>query len=163
MFPRIHVLFCKMCGCCTCSQDTAVTCAQYSITVPLNYFLQAHLQVALQMLKANKPVNIGDHIPYVICTQVRLARTCCPNSTSQSTYHQFKTVQCVWCLHAHAHAHAQYHTRTIYFIINQFLTILQLSLRAPRAAMQRSELTTPTTSRAPSLVSDCVYSVINYI
>jgi hypothetical protein len=25
--------------------------------------------VALQMLKANKPVNIGDHIPYVICTQ----------------------------------------------------------------------------------------------
>ena len=29
---------------------------------------QAHLQVALQMLKANKPVNIGDHIPYVICT-----------------------------------------------------------------------------------------------
>jgi len=30
---------------------------------------QAHLQVALQMLKANKPVNIGDHIPYVICTQ----------------------------------------------------------------------------------------------
>ena len=31
---------------------------------------QAHLQVALQMLKANKPVNIGDHIPYVICTQV---------------------------------------------------------------------------------------------
>lgn len=31
---------------------------------------QPHLQVALQMLKANKPVNIGDHIPYVICTQV---------------------------------------------------------------------------------------------
>jgi DNA polymerase alpha subunit A len=30
---------------------------------------QAHLQVALQMLKANKPVNIGDHIPYVICMQ----------------------------------------------------------------------------------------------
>ena len=30
---------------------------------------QAHLQVALQMLKNNKPVNIGDHIPYVICTQ----------------------------------------------------------------------------------------------
>lgn len=30
---------------------------------------QAHLQVALQMLKANKPVNIGDHIPYVICNQ----------------------------------------------------------------------------------------------
>ena len=30
---------------------------------------QAHLQVALQMLKANKPVNIGDHIPYVICIQ----------------------------------------------------------------------------------------------
>lgn len=31
---------------------------------------QAHLQVALQMVKANKPVNIGDHIPYVICVQV---------------------------------------------------------------------------------------------
>jgi DNA polymerase alpha subunit A len=31
---------------------------------------QAHLQVALAMLKANKPVNIGDHIPYVICVQV---------------------------------------------------------------------------------------------
>jgi DNA polymerase alpha subunit A len=30
---------------------------------------QAHLQVALAMLKANKPVNIGDHIPYVICMQ----------------------------------------------------------------------------------------------
>lgn len=30
---------------------------------------QAHLQVALQMLKANKPVNIGDHIPYVICKE----------------------------------------------------------------------------------------------
>jgi DNA polymerase alpha subunit A len=30
---------------------------------------QAHLQVALQMIKANKPVNIGDHIPYVICTE----------------------------------------------------------------------------------------------
>jgi DNA polymerase alpha subunit A len=28
---------------------------------------QPHLQVALKMLKANKPVNIGDHIPYVIC------------------------------------------------------------------------------------------------
>jgi DNA polymerase alpha subunit A len=31
---------------------------------------QAHLQVALRMLAANKPVNIGDHIPYVICQQV---------------------------------------------------------------------------------------------
>ena len=30
---------------------------------------QAHLQVALQMLAANKPVNIGDHIPYVICKE----------------------------------------------------------------------------------------------
>eukprot|EP01040_Poterioochromonas_malhamensis_P001065 gene1065-1130_t len=30
---------------------------------------QAHLQVAMQMIKENKPVNIGDHIPYVICTQ----------------------------------------------------------------------------------------------
>jgi DNA polymerase alpha subunit A len=30
---------------------------------------QPHLQVALQMLKANKPVNIGDHIPYVISIQ----------------------------------------------------------------------------------------------
>jgi DNA polymerase alpha subunit A len=30
---------------------------------------QAHLQVALAMLKANKPVNIGDHIPYVICLE----------------------------------------------------------------------------------------------
>lgn len=28
---------------------------------------QPHLQVALKMLKLNKPVNIGDHIPYVIC------------------------------------------------------------------------------------------------
>jgi DNA polymerase alpha subunit A len=33
---------------------------------------QAHLQVALAMLKANKSVNIGDHIPYVICMQVGL-------------------------------------------------------------------------------------------
>ena len=30
---------------------------------------QAHLQVALQMLKNNRPVNVGDHIPYVICSQ----------------------------------------------------------------------------------------------
>ena len=30
-----------------------------------------NLQVALAMLKLNKPVNIGDHIPYVICAQVR--------------------------------------------------------------------------------------------
>jgi DNA polymerase alpha subunit A len=31
---------------------------------------QAHLQVALAMLKANKSVNVGDHIPYLICVQV---------------------------------------------------------------------------------------------
>ena len=30
---------------------------------------QPHLQVALEMIKQNKPVNIGDHIPYIICTQ----------------------------------------------------------------------------------------------
>jgi DNA polymerase alpha subunit A len=30
---------------------------------------QPHLQVALQMIKQNRPVNIGDHIPYVICKQ----------------------------------------------------------------------------------------------
>jgi DNA polymerase alpha subunit A len=30
---------------------------------------QPHLQVALAMLKANKPVNVGDHIPYVICKE----------------------------------------------------------------------------------------------
>ena len=30
---------------------------------------QPHLQVALRMLQQNKPVNIGDHIPYVICKQ----------------------------------------------------------------------------------------------
>ena len=30
---------------------------------------QAHLQVALAMIKANRPVNVGDHIPYVICVQ----------------------------------------------------------------------------------------------
>ncbi|CAM9231445.1 unnamed protein product [Chrysoparadoxa australica] len=28
---------------------------------------QPHLQVALAMLKAGKPVNVGNHIPYVIC------------------------------------------------------------------------------------------------
>ena len=28
---------------------------------------QPHLVVALQMLKDQRPVNIGDHIPYVIC------------------------------------------------------------------------------------------------
>jgi DNA polymerase alpha subunit A len=33
---------------------------------------QPHLQVALRMLKQNKPVNIGDHIPYVICEQSEL-------------------------------------------------------------------------------------------
>jgi DNA polymerase alpha subunit A len=30
---------------------------------------QAHLQVALRMIAASKPVNIGDHIPYVICKE----------------------------------------------------------------------------------------------
>jgi len=30
---------------------------------------QPHLQVALKMLADNKPVNIGDHIPYVICRE----------------------------------------------------------------------------------------------
>ena len=30
---------------------------------------QPHLQVALTMLKQGKTVNVGDHIPYVICTQ----------------------------------------------------------------------------------------------
>ena len=30
---------------------------------------QPHLQVALKMLKAGKHVNVGDHIPYVICTK----------------------------------------------------------------------------------------------
>jgi len=30
---------------------------------------QPHLQVALQMIKNQRPVNIGDHIPYVICKQ----------------------------------------------------------------------------------------------
>lgn len=30
---------------------------------------QAHLQVALEMLKNNRPVNIGDHIPFIICAQ----------------------------------------------------------------------------------------------
>jgi DNA polymerase alpha subunit A len=33
---------------------------------------QPHLVVALQMLKAQKPVNIGDHIPYVICNNVEV-------------------------------------------------------------------------------------------
>jgi DNA polymerase alpha subunit A len=31
---------------------------------------QPHLQVALRMLKADIPVNVGDHIPYVICKSV---------------------------------------------------------------------------------------------
>jgi DNA polymerase alpha subunit A len=30
---------------------------------------QPHLQVALKMLAENRPVNIGDHIPYVICKE----------------------------------------------------------------------------------------------
>ena len=30
---------------------------------------QPHLQVALRLLKDNKPVNVGDHIPYVVCKQ----------------------------------------------------------------------------------------------
>ena len=30
---------------------------------------QPHLQVALRMLAAGKPVNVGDHIPYVICCE----------------------------------------------------------------------------------------------
>ena len=30
---------------------------------------QSHLQVTRAMLAANKPVNIGDHIPYVICSK----------------------------------------------------------------------------------------------
>lgn len=36
---------------------------------------QAHLQVALKLLKENKPVNIGDHIPYIICNPPVVAST----------------------------------------------------------------------------------------
>jgi len=32
---------------------------------------QPHLQVALEMMRRNKPVSVGDHIPYVICTLTR--------------------------------------------------------------------------------------------
>ncbi|GBG31716.1 DNA polymerase alpha catalytic subunit [Hondaea fermentalgiana] len=32
---------------------------------------QPHLQVALAMIARNKPVSVGDHIPYVICTMTR--------------------------------------------------------------------------------------------
>ena len=37
---------------------------------------QPHLQVALAMLQANIPVNVGDHIPYVICKSVRCGVVC---------------------------------------------------------------------------------------
>ena len=30
---------------------------------------QAHLVVAMEMIKQDKPVNVGDHIPYIICSQ----------------------------------------------------------------------------------------------
>lgn len=36
---------------------------------------QPHLQVALRMIEAGKPVNVGDHIPYVTCV-VTTAWTC---------------------------------------------------------------------------------------
>lgn len=31
---------------------------------------QPHIQVAISMLRAGKPVNVGDHIPYVVCEQM---------------------------------------------------------------------------------------------
>eukprot|EP01138_Halocafeteria_seosinensis_P005259 gb/GECG01005376.1/.p1 GENE.gb/GECG01005376.1/~~gb/GECG01005376.1/.p1 ORF type:complete len:1587 (+),score=248.33 gb/GECG01005376.1/:1-4761(+) len=30
---------------------------------------QPHLQVALRLLNENKPVNVGDHVPYIVCKQ----------------------------------------------------------------------------------------------
>jgi DNA polymerase alpha subunit A len=44
---------------------------------------QAHLQVALAMIKANKPVNIGDHIPYIICLESEKENATAP----QRAYH----------------------------------------------------------------------------
>jgi DNA polymerase alpha subunit A len=32
---------------------------------------QPHLKVALKMIQGGKHVNVGDHIPYVICTKAR--------------------------------------------------------------------------------------------
>jgi DNA polymerase alpha subunit A len=54
---------------------TKISIEQYIITKGLNKNPkdypdikgQPHLQVALRLIKDNKPVNIGDHIPYVIC------------------------------------------------------------------------------------------------
>jgi DNA polymerase alpha subunit A len=57
---------------------------------------QPHLQVALQMLKANKPVNIGDHIPYIICTQVRDAEkegNSAKTSAADRAYHPDELVR----------------------------------------------------------------------
>jgi DNA polymerase alpha subunit A len=45
---------------------------------------QPHLQVALAMIAANKPVNIGDHIPYVICTQASIEAMSSGGSDDQS-------------------------------------------------------------------------------
>ena len=36
---------------------------------------QPHLQVALKMLSESKPVNIGDHIPYIICKEGEVGAT----------------------------------------------------------------------------------------
>ena len=43
---------------------------------------QPHLQVALRMIADNKPVNIGDHIPYVICMPVVSAADAATPSTN---------------------------------------------------------------------------------
>lgn len=61
-------------------RNNEVDVAQFIITKGLNKNPrdypdckgQAHLQVALRMLKENKPVNIGDHIPYIICVEVSI-------------------------------------------------------------------------------------------
>ena len=55
----------------------SIDLAQFVVTKGLNknprdypdHKSQPHLQVALKMLSENKPVNIGDHIPYVICKE----------------------------------------------------------------------------------------------
>ena len=44
------------------------------------------IQVALQMLKNNKPVNIGDHIPYVICAPIAAAASTTPTTNEDGMY-----------------------------------------------------------------------------
>jgi DNA polymerase elongation subunit (family B) len=46
---------------------TQITPSLWRLTLPVGVLRAGPVQVALAMMKEGKAVNVGDHIPYVIC------------------------------------------------------------------------------------------------